>query len=83
MKAAQVGAARGTATVGAALLDSLRAAGLLAEPAAMVRLLDLQAGSVALLDLAQEVGLDRAELVKRIPKSPALRPAAVAFGGIR
>jgi hypothetical protein len=73
--AAMVGAARGAATVGAALLDSLRAAGLLAEPRAMWRVLDMREATVALLDLAVEAGIDRDELIERIPETPALRPA--------
>ena len=54
---ARVGACRGTGTVGAALLDSLRAAGLLLEPRGMRFVWDARQAAHVLLELADEHGL--------------------------
>lgn len=56
---AAVGAARGTAVVGSALIDSLRAAGLLlAESRAMAVVWDARSAAEVLLEVAARHGLE-------------------------
>jgi hypothetical protein len=77
--AAMVGACRGAATVGAALIESLRAAGLLPEPRGMRFVWDARAAAVVLLDLAEQLGAGD-EYLDRLEQAPELRPA-LTFGG--
>jgi hypothetical protein len=74
---AAVGAARGTAVVGSALIDSLRAAGLLAEPRAMAVVWDARSAAEVLLEVAARHGLDEDEVVEALYDGPApvFRPA--------
>jgi hypothetical protein len=80
---AMVGAARGTAVVGSALIDSLRAAGLLAEPPAMATLWDARTAGKVLIDVAVRHGIDGDELVEALDEGPAavFRPALMLAGG--
>jgi hypothetical protein len=76
---AAVGAARGTAVVGSALIDSLRAAGLLAEPRAMCALWDARESARVLLDVAARHGIDEDELIDALYEAPApvFRPSRI------
>jgi len=79
---AAVGAARGTAVVGSALIDSLRAAGLLAEPRAMAVVWDARSAAEVLLEVAARHGLDEDEVVEALYDGPAavFRPALMLGG---
>jgi hypothetical protein len=80
---AMVGAARGTAVVGAALLESLRTAGLiLPAPQSMRVALDARAAAVALLDLASRHGVNEDEYLDALFETWELKPA-LAMGPVR
>ncbi len=75
---ALVGAARGAASVGAAILDTWRAAGALPDPSSMRVAGEVRTIVEALVRVAQEEGIDPNSVLARLDEEPTIRSLGVA-----